>query len=100
MYFRTMSFQPGAAAGDVSTRSESSSAKMRRSATIFPFGVSAAAYCPSPATSDDTSLVTMPVSSSAAFGPEKRVRVRSLRSKKRAPLCSAEYSFISDISCN
>jgi len=36
--------EPYIAAADVSTSSESSSAKMRRSATIFPFGVSAAAY--------------------------------------------------------
>jgi hypothetical protein len=80
--------------------SEPSSAKMRMSATIFPLGVRAAAYWPSPGTSPDTSFVTIPVTSSAAFSPEIRIRVRSLRSKKRAPLFSAEYSLISDITFN
>ena len=48
----------------------------------------------------NSALVTIPATSSAAFGPEMRMRIRSLRSKKRAPLWSAEYSFSSDINCN
>ena len=97
MYFRTMSFQPDAAAGEVSTSSESSSAKMRRSATILPFGVNAAAYCPSPATSDETSLVTMPVSSSAALSTTAAYAVKISHRVARSAAAASQRRFDSPV---
>ena len=75
-YFRTVDIQLSFARGGASTNSELSSRKMRRSAMIFPFGVSAAAYCPCPEARESTSLVTRPVNISPAVAPERRMRPR------------------------
>src|SRR5688572_12823301 len=97
MYFLTISRQFGPARADVSVSSPSASAKMRTSAETLPFAVSAPAYWPSPGESERTSLVTRPVTSSAARGPPKRMRTRSPRSISNAPERIAAYSLASDI---
>jgi hypothetical protein len=69
-YFATTPNQPGPERGPVSIHSSSRPRqKIRRSAMIFPFAVSAAAYWPRPGVSAFTSFVTRPVIISAAFAP-------------------------------
>ena len=88
-YFLIIAPNPTAAAAFVSASSVSTVpsapavARILTSAMTRPFVVSAHAYSPSPPRNARTSLVTSPVSDSAAFGPLNCIRQRALRSNSR-----------------
>ena len=69
-YLRAVASHCGAAVRSIVSMNVSSSTRnTNMSQSTLPFGVSAAACIPSPGWSSETSLVTRPLSASAALGP-------------------------------